>query len=153
MRALPIVRETFAKPDICTPCGGKCCQNHPGAAFPQDFGDDPIAIKAKLLEAFRTNRWAIDSWDGNFNGVWDAKYVRPSTAGKECRWLDRTWGGRCTFLSPSGCGIFDTRPTGCRGLQPIEGEKCEVRYGSKRDAIEAWLPYQRILREILDQEP
>lgn len=159
MRTLPIVRDDFVNKDLCGPCGGICCKTYPGAAFPDDFGaPDPIEMQNRLLDAFLTGRWSMDCWDGYFGAVLEPKYVRPSVASQEGNPFDRTYGGRCTFLTTfnRGCEIFETRPIGCRGLKPessgVENgsPKCRAEYGSKRDSIESWIPYQQILDDLLD---
>ena len=154
---LPVVRDDFVSKDLCGPCSGACCKSHPGAAFPEDFGaPNPIEMQNRLLDAFLTGRWSMDCWDGYFGAVLEPKYVRPAVVNQEGNPLDRTYGGRCTFLATfnQGCEIFETRPIGCRGLKPSKAEdgkhNCRVEYGSKKDSIEAWIPYQHILDELLD---
>jgi hypothetical protein len=154
MTRLPVLPEAYVKPDICGPCGGQCCRHFPGAAFPEDFGAPDLAtLQFRLVEAFATGRWAIDCWDGVFsNGVHNPKYVRPAVSGDEGYWFDRTYGGHCTFWSQLGCEIFEQRPTGCRGLEPQADHRCEVKYGGKQDSIAAWIPYQKVLEDLLSLE-
>ena len=147
--ALAVVSESFERPDLCGPCGGRCCKTMPGAAFPHDFPGD-LAVEVK--RALEVGRWAIDWWHGDPRprGRRDRTYfVRPATVGREGKRLDPSWGGACTFHGPAGCSIFATRPSGCRGLEPRPDQRhCEIRHSSKQDAAIAWVPHQKLLERL-----
>jgi len=89
--------------------------------------------------------------------VGSAYYLRPATTQGRGRLRDGSWGGPCNFLTAAGCAIFDHRPSGCRGLEPlplperIANEGCVVRYGSKQDACVAWMPYRDLIDMVLDE--
>lgn len=116
-----------------------CCQHSPGYALPEDFGaPDRNALRTALLGALISGRWAID-WDEA------AIIVRPAavTGGKV---------GACTFWSRAGCEIFETRPSGCRALQPffngVDEPECTVDDATIEVFARAWAPHFDILREI-----
>jgi Fe-S-cluster containining protein len=148
MRTLPVVKSSFEKEDLCKPCGGLCCQNYPGAAFPENFGaPDEQAMQSNLLEALMSGRWAIDSAECG-------KYIRPSIKDEEGN-LNQShsfgWYKVCTFWSKeNGCEIFSSRPTGCRGLEPLPLLTCEVRYGNKDASSKAWKPYHKLIEALIE---
>jgi Fe-S-cluster containining protein len=161
--SLPIVRDSFERPDLCGPCGGACCARAPGEGFPEDFGaPDRDVVRNRLLDRFRSGRWSFDWWEGDprDDGGGDALslsyYPRPSTIKKVGAVTDPSWGGACTFLGEKGCTDFENRPTGCRSLQPMPPDKpgathgeCRTVYGGKREAAIAWIPYQDIIEDII----
>lgn len=145
----------YLMPEVCGPCGGKCCLNAPGAAFPKDFGLP--RVKGRLRAALASGRWAIDWWEGDprddvlysDDGYVDRGYfVRPATADRVGQLHDPSWGGRCVFLDPDGCTLEPgDRPSGCRHLEPREGgQHCDKHDHSKLDAAIAWLPYHNLLK-------
>lgn len=124
----------------CEECGGRCCKNLPGCAFPDDF-----PTKESLQQALESGRWAIDWWEGDPREGQDilreVKYVRPAIQGHEGQRYHPAWGGPCTFLTDTGCELapFD-RPKECRYLMPMEVRPCKNYEGlSKRQAAIAWL--------------
>ena len=130
----------YVKPSICKPCGGRCCKNFPGSAYPEDF-----PTREELLAALDSGRWAIDWWEGDARKGKEelnrTYYVRPAIKGHEGRRHHAGWGGECTFLTGEGCSLVpDARPRECRQLDPMADGKCEVHDGtSKQGAAVAWL--------------
>lgn len=164
-KRLPVL-SSHEDASLCGPCGGRCCQQMPGSALPADFGAGTPAFAQRIESALASGRWAVDWWEGDprvekgsalsplemmfASSYMEAHYLRPATAGMEGEVFDPSYGGRCTFHSERGCGIFPSRPSGCRGLKPMPLEVrqlqgCSVEYGSKREAAIAWLPYEKIL--------
>jgi Fe-S-cluster containining protein len=151
---LVVIQDSFVQPDLCGPCGGKCCRNMPGAAMPSDFGTTPDEIRARLIERLRTGRWAIDWWEGDPRPDQDevsrGYFVRPATKDSLGELLDPSWGGDCTFRGEGGCDIFDERPSGCRGLKPAQDSKgCEDVHSGKRDCAIAWVPYRLLIEQVI----
>lgn len=145
----------YVKPDVCGPCGGACCKQMPGTAFPSDFGRTRAAVLAKVEERLRSGLWCIDWWEGAIERGAPAPgyFLRPSTVDEKTRGLvmNGSWGGTCSNLGPEGCQIFDERPAGCRGLEPHvtkKGPACRVKYGDKKSAVMAWLPFHAELKRI-----
>jgi len=115
--------------------------------MPADFGlpDDKETIKKALL----SGRWAIDWWEGIET---EEYFVRPATKGMEGKMEDPSWGGECTFLTPTGCALScQERPWACRVLEPRK-DGC-ITHGlggtnTKEDAAHEWAPYQELLEDI-----
>jgi hypothetical protein len=127
------------KPDICGPCGGRCCKAMPGSCTPDDFHRDMRVVEGAL----RTGRYAIDWWEGGDK----IYYVRPATKGDEGDTFDPSWGGECTFLTETGCSLKGyERPENCRELEPIGG-KCTSKIDKYGYAL-TWLEYQDQLEDI-----
>lgn len=166
-RQLPMFQtlDSYERPDICGPCGGKCCQNAPGIASPEEFGaPDEAVMRQEIGDRLCTGRWALDWWegdprpeperardeDGNTESPSPpAYYLRPAVRGHEGALYHPSWGGVCTFHGPTGCEIFPDRPDGCRGLEPhAEGTRCLPRRNDKRAAAVAWWPYRALLEEM-----
>lgn len=153
------VLQSFEDPDTCSSCGGKCCQTMPGSYLPEDFGNNPRTVISRLGDAIKTGRVAIDWWEGDPLGSdapGSALYARPATKGMEGEVKDGSFGGVCTHFQPTGCEIFDRRPTGCRGLKPNPkrgqpGERCVYEHSDKQDAAIAWLPYQAALNTLISE--
>lgn len=51
------------RPEVCTPCGGKCCHNAPGAYFPGDFGETDAEIRAGVSAALLAGTTALSDYD------------------------------------------------------------------------------------------
>lgn len=153
--------ECFEDLEICAKCGGRCCKNKPGATLPEDFGaPNQKEMQCRIKVALKTGRWTIDWWEGDprypnisLAKQWDnpkkylhtARYIRPAEKEKEGRLTDASWGGECTFLTDKGCEIFDTRPSGCRGVKPVANDHCPAIYASTQDCAIAWIKYTNLL--------
>lgn len=143
---------------ICAKCGGKCCKDMPGAAFPEDFNFPEE--KDKLIMALKNGNWCIDWWVGDprenipeENEVDRAYFVRPSIVGYRGKLFDPTWGGRCIFLTSTGCALnLNERPLNCKMLKPKRNKECKVdeKY-RERGAATEWLKYSNELEEILEE--
>jgi Fe-S-cluster containining protein len=150
---LPIA-GSHERPDLCTPCGGKCCETFPGVPHPNDLGaPDEDLLRATVRALLATGRWCVAS-DGRTGWGPDAEpaffYLRPEIKEDESKTHFGLGGrgekyGPCTFHGPGGCEIYETRPRGCRELVPDEdAAKCKSR--QPREALfDAWEPYEWIL--------
>lgn len=153
-RALPVLRDDYVRPAVCAPCGGRCCKTLPGAAMPEDFGADEATIRAVMVSRLKTGEWSIDWWEGDPRPDHYEEergyFLRPATLGGRGDVFDPSNGGQCVlFDEGKGCRTFETRPTGCRGLEPGPAAgKCSPRYASKQDAAIAWLPYAAMIVEV-----
>ena len=142
----------YSKPDSCAQCGCECCKRLPGSVHPDDVSQEQVA------EMLASGRWAIDWWEGDPREDFDknkelecAEYLRPAIKGMEGKRRDASWGGECTFLTPSGCSLHETkRPRECIDLEPGEGfgdSECHTHDWSKQKIAIAWISYQHWLEE------
>ena len=143
----------------CVTCRGTCCKQCPGAVFPQDCGPD---IESGLREMMRSGRYTFDYWEGAFNEGLDKKgetsyFVRPRVPTDEPdRIINGAWGGRCTFLTDTGCELpFEKRPTNCKMLKPRarRGDTCDIdgHIRPKEEAIKAWRKHGDIVAKIIKE--
>lgn len=161
-RHLNVIVANTEAPDICGPCGGKCCKNIPGTTHPNEWGDDPEEIRSNIIAAIQSGYWSADCWDGDPRDevpdgeyLGKAMYIRPRRRGADV-W-DMAWGWEnkpCMFLGPEGCvREHDARPIECRGLvpDPTGPTNCtpSKEFNKRTNAI-AWIPYQEFIQEALD---
>ena len=150
----------YEKPKICTECGGKCCNNMPGVAWPADFGLPGPKGESKLREAIKSGDWCLDTWEGDprkskdvLNQCW---FVRPATKGNEHTLIDRSWGGVCIFLDEDHCRLAaDDRPMACQLLEPKRSgciNHAGVYGNGKQQAAVKWIPYQDLLTRIIEEQ-
>lgn len=144
------MKTNYINKQLCMECGGGCCKSLPGCALPEDFGPD---ILKGLTEAFQSNKWAIDWWEGDPTGkhkIDKAYFIRPRIKGIETIFYC-AWSGQCTFLSDKGCTLsHESRPSECRLLEPNEGD-CISHGATKREAAIIWLPYHDIIHKAVEQ--
>jgi Fe-S-cluster containining protein len=149
---LPVI-DSHERPDICGPCGGKCCTIWPGIPHPEDLGaPDREALRATATALVASGRWVVDhDAEGRIDGEPYDWYLRPALKGTEGSQPDQ-YGfegpGTCTFLVGGRCEIYDARPRGCRMLVPdtdVRNCKSPIR---KIDEVQAWEPYESILLAI-----
>jgi len=135
---------------ICTTCGGKCCNEMPGACFPSDFGLP--GDLTKLNKALKSGKYTIDWWEGDprsdkheFNRGY---FVRPAIKGKLGIRHDPSWGGVCCLLENNACILSpDERPLNCQKLEPVSNGSCITHDDcDKQKAAIAWIPYYEILK-------
>lgn len=146
----------YVAPDLCGPCGGKCCKRAPGITSPDDWGAPDRAVMATRIEvALRSDKWAIDWWEETSELV-ETEYVRPAIAGMEGWHRHGSYGGRCTMLGVNGCGlVHDARPLGCRAVIPTQGPLPHERHcgideavGENQQQIARWTEYQDVLASV-----
>jgi Fe-S-cluster containining protein len=111
--------------------------------MPFDFGAPMVET---LQEAFKSgycvdwlNEDTMKEPDGT--EVNRAYFIRPAV---KCnpKLLDTSTKGECVFLTDSGCKLsYDTRPTGCKLLNPDEHGRCVSTGGTVRDSVAAWRYY------------
>lgn len=144
----------YEMPDVCGPCGGRCCKGIPGIYSPEDFGAPNVeAMRDAIVKALASGRVVIDWWEDEGPEQPLTFYLRPAIAGLEEWMRHAAWNGsHCTFLTPSGCELsHDERPFQCRALEPepdVEKrrkEGCKAHGGSKWDAAEPWIAYQDVI--------
>ena len=130
----------------CAACGGICCKTAPGLIYPADLAAITADEIAKMLQ---TGRYAIDFWTEDDDSM--TLFLRPRTVGGSMVVPFTEFGGRCTFLTDSGCELsLRERPQGCRMLQPGEDE-CDLHDHTKEHGKDAWMPFQAEINAALDQ--
>jgi len=138
----------YVDTNTCAICGGKCCKRLPGANLPEDF-NLPADTESLKLSLF-SGKYTIDWYECHENGY--GYFIRPATKGMEGILEDPSWGGECTFLTPSGCSLdSESRPWACRVLEPKTNGNC-IFHGignGKKQAADCWTPYVDLLREII----
>lgn len=146
--------EVITNQDVCTDCGGKCCQAQPGAAYPEDFGRFRMEIKRNLTAALVTGYWCIDWWEGDAReGMRElsiTEYIRPADILHVGEIRHASWGGQCSLWTAKyGCGLKpQERPRECRMLKPrpTPGDNCITHDGTdKQAAAIAWIPYHDLI--------
>ena len=143
------MKKNFLNVEMCKKCGGKCCKQMPGSAYPEDFKKP---LSKSLLKAFESGNWAIDWWESDPRNKKEdldkAYYIRPRTKDNN-NLFDPSWGGECIFLNNNSCILKpEERPQSCRLLEPKEnGDNCICHGKSKQGAAIAWLPYTDIILE------
>jgi hypothetical protein len=146
-----MIQLAIETPDICKPCGGKCCQRFPGSCDPEDFGSPGTKPwESKIREAILSGRFCLDDWVEDEQHP-DAYFIRPSIIDSIGITYDPSYGGTCNFWTKeSGCEMtFDQRPTGCKALKANpNGKHCTEGYG-KLDAVKSWYPYKELLEELV----
>ena len=122
---------------LCADCERICCKAMPGIYDPDDL---PSLHARSIAAQLASGNWALDWWDGKRREY----YLRPATkTGRPI--YDPSWGGECTFLTPTGCELeHDDRPRGCRDLEAAAGDHCPGP--NKQDGADWWVKHQRMLR-------
>lgn len=139
--------------NYCAECKGHCCMHYPGIYSPNDFKD----IKKELTALLQTGKYSFDSWEGDpRDGETEFEesevlFFRPATINCDCKYIDRSWGGRCVFLNDdTGCAA-PLKPHQCEDLKPAKNFPRECIGGySKQQAATDWIPYQGIINDILE---
>jgi len=143
--------------DICKKCGGNCCKALPGFALPKDiiknFPDKNL--KNSVIKALKSKEWSIDWYEGaeETDGK-DYYFIRPAIDYKPMLEIlkktkidmknsfmvkrfknlifDPSFGGRCIFLTESGCKLSEElRPDACKRLKAKEGKNKKCTYDIK----------------------
>jgi Fe-S-cluster containining protein len=135
--------------DICSKCGGKCCNFMPGINHPEDFNNDKEKMKVAL-----NNNYCIDCWEGGEEE--NIYYIRPRTEKAKNNKVNYSWGrDKCMFLSKyiTKCSLeFDKRPYECKILIP-KNNIADICKGpnSKWESANWWKNYQEFLKEEINK--
>lgn len=149
--------------EICSECGGKCCLNLPGNAYPTDFGFEqmtPDEITSELKKMFSSQNWQIDWWEGynsEENGGHQGIFIRPATKSGQGKIYHGAWDHEgCVFHAKNKCTLpFDSRPYECKELVPRRdkcfNQKPEEGRHPKLLAIDAWKPYEDLVTQVASE--
>lgn len=151
MTHLPVISDN-KRPDLCAPCGGKCCQRGPGAYWPADFGATDAEIRTALRAGFETGTICLDDHS-------EDSLVRPSIRGQTdiVQPIRITFGvghNPCSNLTPQGCSLdFERRPTQCRALVPDPENGCMLPKDLSDNACRrAWASYRDLFAEFREED-
>ncbi len=140
---------------MCGECGGKCCKHSSGYVWPEEI--TPLDYET-IFAMLATGRYAIDCWDGDPrpDGELAQVYMLRPAHEDAGSMVDRSWGGRCTFLSATGCELdFEQRPKDCRALVPkaaLDGQcPSPPEHNGKEGAAFAWMPYQDLMEQVVHE--
>ena len=139
--------------DICARCGGQCCKGFPGIYWPEDIRP----LTEQTIGTMITDKIAcVDWWEGSLPNIGESeiRFLR-ARAINDHGAIVGSRGGQCVHLTENGCTLaYAQRPRECRELIPRDKEdaKCVFPAGvSKEAAAVAWLPYQSLLKSIVQQ--
>lgn len=142
--------------EICSKCGGNCCQQYAGIAWPSDFGTTRIEMVRNIAHALGTGFWAIDTWDGDprpeRRELGRVDFIRPAHTNATGKMVDYSWGGTCRLWCHGyGCSLrLAERPTQCRVVVPRKGGGCDLpEEFSKQAAAIAWIPFEDVIDRAL----
>jgi len=141
--------------NLCSECGGRCCKKMAGIIFPQQLKEITVNNLSKMIQ----DGYCFDYWEGNpttddENEEKTAYFLRAKHKGYEFDVVDPSWGGECVFLTEIGCKLdFYNRPFMCQALIPKEDYKCKISEEyTKQTASVAWLPFNEIIKEVIDNQ-
>jgi len=141
----------FQPTERCRECQGKCCKALPGSWYPEDIPGGP---SLENIVAFVASRKAcFDWWEGDPRPGRDelsrGLFLRPRVVAREDAVQDPSWGGKCAYLTVTGCSLsWDERPSGCRAVEP--GDKCVNHGGNKGADACRWLECGAMLEDALE---
>lgn len=128
---------------LCSKCGGKCCKTDSCFYMPEDFSEMSLTY---LLEEFLKKDYLCIYLDTtNWFGV-----IRVRSKGwPRLVFSDKFEDKPCMLLTDSGCSLsYEKRPTGGKALIPSFSLKCKSMLEAE-DILYAWLPYQKLLIELV----
>lgn len=144
--------EGYENKEICSRCQGACCKRMPACAMPKDFKDGDLD---ELVKALKTGKWAVDWLDraGLLEPTDEtqdrAYFMRPAVKGAK-QVYDTSKGGECTFLTSVGCKLpFESRPEGCRLMEPKGSGKCILHGANTKQAAMAWMPFKEVIENAV----
>ena len=129
--------------EICSKCNGSCCKLIPGILEAhQLINVNEESIREKLKQGYQ-----FDYWEGDI----PIYYLRPATTKSIGKLVDPSWGGTCIYFEDGkGCKLsFKERPQQCQDLEPKLDVNC-IPFKRKKDYIDTWLPYQELIKKIID---
>lgn len=143
--------------EICSACGGQCCEHYPGVIFPQELGitcDEELEF---VLPLFKKNIIIFDFWDGAFPDYENILANNPyfirirTTKDPENKFVNPSWGGQCLLLDNGKCSA-EHRPLNCRMLVPQLGKPCLPDcVNVKEICIAEWIPFQEGITKFLEK--
>jgi len=165
-QVIPIKNE---KPDLCTPCGGRCCRWAAGIYHPSQIFHGPNGTMKEMLDALSKSasvahvefKAISSSVEHDFEvGDWvSVPVVMPRHYHSPDVVFRMDVIGRCIHHGEEGCSlVYDNRPLECQTLEARDGGECgfPATFSRERDLLESWLPYRDFLHrfdEIYSRHP
>lgn len=152
---IPIKNE---RPDLCTPCGGRCCKSAPGIYHPDQIFKNGKPTFKDMLDAFSNNAsvtWVefcrSDGTKGDWSDFETVPVVAPRDAhSPDIRFRTSIW-GKCIHLTDKGCSFeHQDRPLECRMLEAQPDMECGLpqTFDRVKDLLEQWLPYRDFMERF-----
>jgi Fe-S-cluster containining protein len=140
--------ENNENPSVCAKCGGKCCKHYGGLFHPEDF--ETITEEA-LIKVIDNGGVSIDWLEPDEDeGYYDRVYFLRMRH-VDASIIDPAFMGQCVHLTPTGCDLsFDQRAYGCKSLQVDDNMKCSKGCYDKYMAAADWMPYQDIMKKLMN---
>ena len=133
--------------NLCSSCGGRCCKDGACGLMPVDI---PKLTVQGIIEQLRSGKYSITFFcleivEGVVEAIpmMTAREVRAGTVNNSL------FHRPCSLLTPNGCALSEEdRPTQALLFIPRPNNMCRSLLNSE-DVLSAWLPYQRILEEVV----
>lgn len=145
------INQANEAPNICTPCGGKCCQWSSGMlSVEQVMAASPyhhfVEGAEKLLSSgnyIMTSRHLA----GYDRGVWVIVPRSDLSVGDGRFFYDNF--GKCVFHTRSGCELSaEERPSECKSLVPSISGDCQQDNILVTEMLMSWVNYQQIMQHL-----
>lgn len=160
MKIVPINSVTaHENKDLCSKCGGKCCEGIPGVYHPEDLFPNmsDAQIQEKILAMIEQGDTVITDMDvwTDPDSTWPTlcvKALAPRGKGLGNSWRQSFNGGRCVNLTLTGCKLStQDRPYECRIVIPVPTYSCRPEEGFHRqDLFLEWYIYDHVLEAVED---
>lgn len=140
--------------DICSSCQGKCCKIAGCAYFVTDF---PNLTRESVMEILAEGRTSIAvenlmTFKEDGTHEWHPVLLLRARNQNKGEIDLISMPSRCASLESNGCFYdYAKRPGFGRGLTPHLDGNCEPNFNVVKE-IEAWLPYQDILKEVAEKK-
>lgn len=145
--------DNYQNQELCTKCQGRCCKTIPGTMSPEEIFQPSTDIKFALRYLFSTGLYTIGHRSVDSEGTKQIYYIRPRIKHSTELYDPSVWGGTCVFWTSKGCKLRDgERPEECRLLEPKPDGKCISHTPDKNATTRKWIPYQELLKEIVNRE-
>lgn len=130
--------------NLCKKCQGKCCKETGCFFMPEDFEKMELSYLRQRIDYGYITIAVITS---NLGVLLSTPVLYLKIRNKGASICDVSRKGECILLTPTGCKLsFEERPSGGKGLIP-DRPICHSIF-TQVDIIEAWEPFDKILREL-----
>ena len=151
------------KPELCAPCGGRCCRWAAGIYHPSQVFSGPVGTMKEMLVALSKKasmahvefKAVSSSVEYDFEvGDWvSVPVVMPRLYHSPDIVFRMDVIGLCIHHDENGCSLtHEDRPLECQMLEARANDECGLpaTFSRERDLLEAWLPYRDLLHRFDD---